>query len=315
MTDAPSTNALVPGQILDAYRIVGVLGAGGFGITYRAEETALGRPVAIKEYLPSDLAGRGENGIAVRPHSSTRARSFAFGLARFRDEARILLAFDHPNIVRVLRYFEAHGTGYVVMPYSGGQPLEHVLARAPTLPEAAIRRWLMPLLDGLEAVHAADFLHRDVKPANIVIDPEGRPFLIDFGAARHALGEESKTLSAVLSPGYAPFEQYYNRGHQGPWTDLYALGATLYRCITGRRPPEALERIDARMRGKRDPLAPAVETAGGGYAPEFLAAIDRALAVVETDRPQNVAEFRAMLGGAADARPAPGAGQLHGAPR
>jgi serine/threonine protein kinase len=236
------------------------------------------------------LAGRDENG-AVRAHSATRAERFAFGLARFRDEARILIAFDHAHIVRVLRYFEARGTGYVVMPYAEGRTLERALAAEPTLPEPAIRRFLPPLLDGLEAVHAAGFLHRDIKPANIFLAADDRPLLIDFGAARYALCEQNKTLTAVLSPGYAPFEQYY-RGQQGPWTDLYALGATLYRCVAGRSPPEALKRIDARMNGKPDPLVPAAAAAAGRYAPSLLAAIDRALAVAEGERPQNVAAFR-----------------------
>jgi serine/threonine protein kinase len=287
-------NALAAGRMLEGHRILRVLGAGGFGITYRAEEAALGRAVAIKEYLPSDLAGRGEDG-AVRPHSSTRAETFAFGLARFRDEARILLAFDHPTIVRVLRYFEAGGTGYVVMPYMAGCTLERVVQGDRALPEAEIRRFLPALLDGLAAVHATGFLHRDIKPANIFLAADGAPLLIDFGAARYALGEENKSLTTVLSPGYAPFEQYY-RGHQGPWTDLYALGATLYRCVTGRRPPDALERIDARVHSRPDPLVPAARAAAGAYAPNFLAAVDRMLALSEGDRPQSVAEVGGMLG-------------------
>jgi len=298
MSDTRYANALQPGQMLDAYRILEVLGAGGFGITYRAEEAALGhtpsRAVAIKEYLPNDLAGRAENGIAVRAHSALRAERFAFGLARFRDEARILLAFDHAHIVRVLRYFETHGTGYVVMPFAEGRTLEHALAAESTVPEAAIRRFLPPLLDGLEAVHAVGFLHRDIKPANIFLAEDDRPMLIDFGAARFALSEQNNNLTAVLSPGYAPFEQYY-RGQQGPWSDLYALGATLYRCVAGRSPPEALKRIDARRRREPDPLVPAAAAAAGRYAPTLLATIDRALAVGEGERPQSVAEFRTLL--------------------
>lgn len=291
-------NALPQGHLLEGYRIGSVLGAGGFGITYLAEEEPLGRRVALKEFLPREIAGRHANRITVRPHDAgVAAEQFRFGLDRFRDEARTLLAFEHPNVVQILRYLEANNTAYYVMPFVEGRALDQLLSAVRSLTGDELRPILFPLLDALDAVHKAAFLHRDIKPANIFVRSDGRPVLIDFGAARMAIGEHSRTLTAVLSPGYAPFEQYHEHGNQGPWTDLYALGATIYRCLTGKAPPEATVRVNAAMQRRTDPMVSALE-AGAGCADEnFLAATDCALAIAETDRPQSVEEFRALLAG------------------
>jgi len=298
--------ALPAGYELDGYHIEAVLGAGGFGITYRAREVAIKRTVAIKEFLPAGVAMRGKDATTVRPISAGEAEVFEWGLERFRGEAETLVRFDHPNIVRVYRYFQANGTGYLVMQYVEGDSLHAILERAGTLGESEVREVLEPILDGLERVHAAGFLHRDIKPANIYIRSDGVPVLIDFGSARLALGEKSKSLTAIVSGGYAPFEQYSSTVKQGPWTDIYALGATLYRAVTGRAPPDAMDRI------VEDEIVLARGAAGSGYSDSLLDAIDAALAMKGEDRPQSIAAFRAMLDLAAGAASA--GEQEHAAP-
>jgi hypothetical protein len=283
-------NALPTGYQFEGYRIDSVLGAGGFGMTYKATEVALGRSVAIKEFLPSGIVMRDANRASVHPFGSREQRDFEWGLASFRKEAATLVTFRHPNIITVHRYFEANGTAYMVMAYEEGESLGAVLARHPTLDESEIREILVPLLDGLARVHEAGFLHRDIKPDNIYIRQDGSPVLLDFGAARQALGEKSRSMTSIFTAGYAPFEQYSTRGNQGPWTDIYALGGVLYRCVTGERPPDAPDRI------RDDPCVPAAKAAKGRYTPALLAAIDHALAVDERARPQSIAAWRSELG-------------------
>jgi len=291
-------NALPKGYRFEGYRIDAVLGAGGFGMTYRAAEIALGRAVAIKEFLPGGIVMRDADRVSVHPMGPSEQRDFEWGLDSFRKEAATLVTFRHPNIVTVYRYFEANGTAYMVMAYEEGESLGAVLARHPTLDESEIREILVPLLDGLARVHDAGFLHRDIKPDNIYIRQDGSPVLLDFGAARQALGGKSRSVTSIFTAGYAPFEQYSSRGNQGPWTDIYAMGAVLYRCVTGDKPPDAPDRI------RDDPCVPAVKAAAGRYAAGFLRAIDHALAVDERARPQSIAAWRAELGLDAPAVPA-----------
>jgi serine/threonine protein kinase len=290
-------HALPIGHTFDGYRILRLLGAGGFGITYLAEETAIGRKVAIKEYLPQGFAARAADSFTVRAVSAGSQGQFAWGLDRFRKEASTLVAFEHPNIVSVYRYFEGNGTAYLVMQYVEGKALDALIAGAKTLAESEIEEVIFPILDGLEQVHAAHFLHRDIKPANIYIRKDGRPVLLDFGAARQAFGSETKSITAIVSEGYAPFEQYEAKGDQGPWTDVYAIGAVLYRCITGDRPPAAPERVSARLRGTADPMVAAREAGKGRYSRYLLEATDRALSTMQADRPRSIAELRALLKG------------------
>jgi len=291
---APDMAALAPGQAIHEYRIERVLGGGGFGITYLAQDANLQLPVAIKEYFPAHVAVRGsDNAVSVR--SAEAAERFDWGLERFIDEARALASFRHPNIVRVLRYFKDNGTAYIVMDYESGDPLKHWVSRQPGLDHAALLRLVFPLLDGLEAVHKLNFLHRDIKPDNIYIRADGSPVLLDFGAARRVSQEHDMTN--IVSPGFAPFEQYHSKGNQGPWTDLYSLGAVLYWLATGRKPLEAAARV------REDSMPKAVDVASrAAFGEALLRAIDWALQPNEQDRPQNVATLREALREAARER-------------
>ena len=290
-------NALTPGMEFEGYRIEGILGAGGFGVTYRATETLLDRQVAIKEYLPSGMAIREADGVSIAPIGATETADFKWGMERFRAEAQTLVNFRHPNIVTVYRYFETHGSGYLVMEYVEGRTLAELVRPDKALDEGEIHEILDPLLDGLKAVHDKGFLHRDIKPANIFIREDGSPVLIDFGAARQALGQHSKSLTSVVSAGYAPYEQYDSTSDQGPWTDLYALGGVLYRCVTGKVPPEAPARVSAVFDKGTDPLTDVHEAAQGSFSEPLLMAIDSALAIRQSERPQSVAAFRTLVAG------------------
>jgi len=287
-----AAHALPPGYALHEYRIESVLGTGGFGLTYLATDSNLSLKVALKEYLPADVAARGEDST-VQPRTDDATDTFQWGLQRFLDEARTLASFRHPSIVRVMRFFEANRTGYMVMEFVEGQPLYEWIATRRPLPQAALQAVAGPLLDGLEVIHRAGFLHRDIKPANIFVRNDGTPVLLDFGSARQLTGGNQE-LTAIVSPGYAPLEQYHAHGRQGPWSDLYALGGVLYWMVTGNRPIEAAARV------REDILAPVASVAGAGaYAPEFLEAIDWALKPEEDRRPQSVDAFRSRLMGGA----------------
>jgi serine/threonine protein kinase len=281
-------NALPLQSLLHEYRLEQVLGAGGFGMTYLAADTHLEKPVAIKEYLPSELAHRSPDGT-VQPITTERESGYRWGLERFLLEARTLARFSHPNIVRVLRYFEANGTAYMVMDYERGDPLKTRLGLSPQPPEAELKRLVAPLLDGLRAVHAAGFLHRDIKPDNIFVRADGQPVLIDFGAARQALGGETRSLTSVLTPGFAPLEQYSGEGKQGPWTDLYAMGGVLFRAVSDRNPPDAVKRL------RDDSVAGELAKLAGRYSEPFLRAIEWALAMDEKKRPQSIDEWSKAL--------------------
>ena len=283
-------NALPEGYRLQEYELVRVLGAGGFGITYLGYDDHLNKPVAIKEYFPSDFATRTDDGSVV-PQTSMSREDFEGGLDSFLREARTLARFDRcRHIVRVHRYFEAHGTAYIVMDYVEGEDLSAYFARQRTLSEAELKGILYPLLNGLAVVHEAGILHRDIKPANIVIRAEdGLPVLIDFGAARQAIGARSRRLSVIVTQGYAPIEQYSERGNQGPWTDIYALGAVCYRALTGEVPDDATDRV------QHDRLVPVSQRYEGQASRGFLSAIDAALSVYGEDRPQSVAAWRKAL--------------------
>ena len=270
------------------YLIGKVLGKpGGFGITYLALDTRLETRVAIKEYLPRDLAGRDAGHATVSAHSAQDDEFFRYGLTQFLQEARTLARFDHANIVRVRNFFEENGTGYLVMDYYDGVTLADHLAQQPQgrLTEETAVGILMPILDGLREVHAKNILHRDIKPQNIYLTTGNRPILLDFGAARQAMSERSRSLSVVLSEGYAPYEQYHRRGEQGPWTDIYASAAVLYHAVAGEPPPPATERV------AEDEL----DIDALGVSAALTSALRAGLAVDPRNRPQTVAEFQGLL--------------------
>ena len=280
--------ALSPGTKLLEFEIEAVLGHGGFGITYRALDTTLRETVAVKEYFPNALAGR-VSSITVSAKSETDQEDFAGGLKAFLEEARLITRFRHPNIVHVRRFFEMHGTGYIVLDYERGRTLSQRLGAGP-VPEAELRGILAGLLAGLEAMHERAILHRDLKPSNVIIREDGTPVLIDFGAARDFAGRNSRSITAIAAPGYSPPEQYgVGEQQQGPWTDLYSLGAIAYRCVTGTVPIDSLRRL------RKDPLIPATIAAAGKYDPALLGTIDWMLKLEERERPASVAEVRAGL--------------------
>ena len=285
-----SLSALPDGtELVGDYRIKRVLGAGGFGITYLADEQALGRLVTIKEYFPAEFAARRNRSAA--PRSRDVADDYQWGLDRFIEEAQTLARFDHPNVVRVHRYFRANDTAYMVLKFEEGGSFKawlKGLKRAPR--QAELDKMMAPLLDALEIVHNADFLHRDIAPDNIMVRKDGSPVLIDFGSARGAMASQSRTVSALVKPGYSPYEQYATSGaNQGPWTDIYALGATLYHAITGKRPPDAPSRV------VKDEYVPALDAVSGSYRDTFLDAIDKALRIEIGERPQRIADWRSAL--------------------
>jgi formylglycine-generating enzyme required for sulfatase activity len=289
-------NALPEGFRLHWYRIGGVLGQGGFGITYLATDTNLDKAVAIKEYVPIELAVR-ESGVSVHPFTEDRKQSYLWGLQRFLSEARTLAKFVHPNIVRVFAVFEVNNTAYMVMEYEQGDCLEDLIKFDRIGGEANLLRIVHPILDGLEYIHEAGFIHRDIKPDNIYVRGDGSPVLLDFGSARMALGGQTRTLTSVVSPGYAPYEQYHaQEGKQGPWTDIYGLGATMYAALNrGQGPLDALVRSNARIENKPDPLVPAGSITHGRYSTKLLEAIDAALVFMPQERPQSIAAWRNML--------------------
>lgn len=277
------------------YAFEEALGVDPVGITYRAREIATGRLVAIKEYYPRDLALRGSDGISVLPTGQERRHNFLWGLERFLREANALAGVQHPNIVRVVRFFAENGTAYLVMAYVEGEDLGSILQRTGTLGEKELSHILTRLLGGLVAVHGKGIQHRDISPEHIRIRPSADPILLSFGAARQALGSRKDGLPADVSPGYAAIEQYHGLDKQGPQTDIYALGAVLYRAVSGRAPPTALIRATAARSGAVDPLVPAASLGKGRYSPGFLEGIDRALALDPTKRPQSVGEWQAIL--------------------
>lgn len=274
---------------LHEFKFEKVLGQGGFGITYLAFDVNLMQHVAIKEYYPREFANRDSTFTIHAVGNSEDKDTFAWGLKRFLDEARVLAQLNHPNIISIKRFFEAHGTAYLVMEYCDGKPLDEIIRDHGPLNESELIEILFPLLDGLEHVHEKLFLHRDIKPANIFIRRNGSPVLLDFGAAKHEMTSHSKSVTSLATAGYAPFEQYSTKGKQGAWSDIYGLSATVYRAISGIKPQDAPGRM------LEDTLEPAAELLKGKYSPSLLIAIDKALAIRPESRPQTIQEFRSLI--------------------
>jgi len=275
--------AVLAGQ----YRVGKVLGRpGGFGITYLGWDIYLQQKVAIKEYLPPEIAARIPESQDITVHTQDDRKSFDNGKEQFLREARIVAQLDHPSVVRVRGFFNANDTAYMVMDYYDGMTLDAYFEQVKPVLEPMVASSLMQLvLDGLDYVHQHGVIHRDLKPHNIYIAAIGKPIILDFGAARHAVAG-LKSISVVLTEGYAPLEQYQRHGGQGPWTDIYGVGATLYRMITGRGPPVALDRLH------RDQL----EVDGYAGLPDVLVPIMRkALALKPEDRYQSASAFKLAL--------------------
>ena len=286
-------DALPPGTLFGEFEIIRVLGVGGFGIVYLAQDHSLERQVALKEYMPASLASRGV-GPAVTVRSAAFAETYAIGLRSFVNEARLLARFDHPSLVKVYRFWEDNATAYMVMPYLQGVTLRdarRAMSHAPD--EAWIRSVLEPMLDALEQLHREGVFHRDIAPDNILLPPEGAPILLDFGAARRVISDRTQSLTAILKPSYAPIEQYADMTamRQGPWTDVYALGAVVHYLLFGAPPAPATARAvqnDAVQIEHR--IVP-------GVSPHFMAVVAWMLAVRPLERPQNVASVRGALSG------------------
>ena len=278
--------ALRAGTVLNNRYIVGrVLGQGGFGITYVAFDTQLQTRMAIKEYMPSDIATRVE-GTTVSIMMDTKSDDFTYGAERFQEEARTLAKFiGHPNIAGVSSYFDENDTSYFVMDYIEGVSFKSYIANnGGKVSVDETLNVMIPILRALTAVHAEGFIHRDVTPDNIYISKDGNVKLLDFGSARYSIGDKSKSLDVILKVGYAPKEQYIRRGRQGPYTDVYSCAACFYAALTGYLPPESLERLD------HDELVPVSQA--GVEVPEWLdKAILKGLAVQPEDRFQSAAEF------------------------
>ena len=276
------------GKPIDHYVIKGVLGAGGFGITYLAEHSRLGKKYAIKEYFPQAFSRR--DGMTVRP-TGRSGPIYHRGLENFTSEARALAKFKHPAILDVTHIFEENGTAYIVLAFEQGRDMAvwlRSLKRPPTQEE--LDALLGPLLNALEEIHKRDLLHRDIAPDNVLIRTDGSPVLIDFGSAREAVRERPNVMSAIVKHGFSPPEQYSTQpGLQGPWTDIYGLSATLFMAITGQKPPEAMERM------MQENISSIAQLAPNGYRPDFLTAIDLGLRLRPEERPQSVAAWRSML--------------------
>ena len=288
-TPAESPLHLKPGTILKGHYLIGrVLGHGGFGITYLAYDINLGYKLAIKEYFPQGMATRSTENTAISVYSGDTKEHFEYGLEKFIDEGRTLARFDDiPEIVTAKDFFKENGTAYLVMSYIDGITLKkYVEQNGGKLPLDAVLTIMLPIMKALETVHKAGILHRDISPDNIYITKNFNVRLLDFGAARYAMGEHSKSLSVLLKPGYAPVEQYKTKGNQGPWTDVYAVGATIYRALTGITPPDALDRLDEDTIKRPSEL-------GVIIGPQYEQALMKALSVRAADRFQSMEEFEA----------------------
>ena len=273
--------ALPQGFQLDQYRIERQLSLGGFSIVYLAHDEA-GIPVAIKEYLPNSLALRKEGEIEPQVPDEHRA-AFRYGMKCFFEEGRALAKLMHPNVVRVLNFFRANGTVYMVMQFERGRTLhDYIQKHRGEVKEMLIRSVFARMLNGLREVHAHKLLHLDIKPSNIYLRNDGTPVLLDFGAARQTLLSDQPVLKPMYTPGYAAPEQYDKRELLGPWSDIYSVGASLHACVTGSAPPRADERV------KTDTLQPVAKTQAGRYDPQLLELIDWCLQLDPLARPQSV---------------------------
>lgn len=295
MTSYPDT--LQRGDTISCYQIEEVLGRGGFAVTYLAVDLNLDVHVAIKEYLPRELIYRDEQ-LNVHARRAEFAEDYDIGLSNFAREAKTLARFKHLNIVRVHQVIHKYNTAYMVMDYEHGQEFAEVLENNQTLPEDDLRAILFPIFDGVEEIHRHGLAHRDIKPSNIYLRDNGSPVLLDFGAARYTMSETTQQLTAVVTVGYTPIEQYnVSENDQGPWSDIYALAAVLYEAVTGEMPVDSVTRASATLTSSSDPLAPVKNKAQLDYSDDFLNAIDWGLKMEAEDRPRSIAQWRDAFNG------------------
>ncbi|MBB6579515.1 serine/threonine protein kinase [Comamonas odontotermitis] len=290
--------SLPVGTRLSEFELLSIIGEGGFSIVYLAYDHSLQRTVAIKEYLPGAIAFRDGEGI-VRPRFEKYEGTFKTGLQSFLNEARILAQFEHPALIRIHRFWEQNGTAYMVMQYCKGRTLRKVLQDEPD--RRAQEQWIKqqviaPVLDALRLLHSKNYYHRDLSPDNIMVLDTGAPMLLDFGAARQVIGDMTQALTVILKPGFAPIEQYADDEsmRQGPWTDIYGVGAVLYFVVTGKAPVASVARL------VKDPLKKLQQSAEYAISPSFAQAIDHSLAVFPNDRPQSIDDFQIELSPSAD---------------
>lgn len=275
------TAPLPPGFRLDGYTIQHKISGGGFGLVYLAQDEQ-GQAVALKEYLPVGVVERQADG-SVQPISAADQGAFRYGMRCFFEEGRALATLSHPNVVRVLNFFRANNTVYMAMRYEQGDTLHRLIhAEQSALLEPVIVAIFIHLLNGLREVHARKLLHLDIKPGNIFIRTDGSPVLIDFGSARQALAHGPAAIAPMYTPGFAAPELYKQRDRMGPWTDIYAVGASMYACLAKCGPPAADKRVEM------DEMVPTVQSYAGLYSEGFLSLIDTMLRLPDTDRPQSV---------------------------
>ncbi|MDR0550119.1 MAG: serine/threonine protein kinase [Deltaproteobacteria bacterium] len=286
------------GFTLKDYQIVSVLGQGGFGVTYKAKDVKTEKFVVIKEHFPQDLAARVQVSYQVIPKNSTSETEYQRSLNSFLREAETIAQFSHTNIIQIIDYFEILGTAYYVMPFYEGQTLAEKLAKAPQgkTTTQEVLTWLPPILSALQAIHAQGILHRDLKPENIFFKTINQPVLIDFGSARNALTATLPTTVVVITPGFSPPEQYSRLiSTQGPWTDVYALAAVIYNCLTGEIPATAAARQAAVAENEPDPLAAKLSVLAKENHPALIAALEKSLKLVRKKRIQGIKQFSEAL--------------------
>ena len=304
----PYHHALKSGASVENFNISRTLGVGGFGITYQAYDEHLERDVALKEYFPSSLALRADDGLSINPREPDDRANYEYGLERFLDEAKTLAKFDHPNIVRVTQFLKRNNTAYLVMNYEQGESLQLQLKKQVTIDQHRLIEIVMDLFRGLQVVHYKQFLHRDIKPGNILICGDGRPVLLDFGSARQAV--QDREMTAIITPGYAPFEQYFGKQNQGAWTDLYAIGATMFHCLTGLKPTPALDRMNQLKQGQDDPVVKVIDYANLSCSRELVDFMLALMAPEVEARPQSAADALAICQQIKDKLQAQGGGEI-----
>ncbi len=289
-------NSLPIGSKVEEFEILSVLGAGGFGITYKVLDTNLDTVMVIKEYMPNSFASRGNNNTTVTC-IVTNQETFEWGMQRFLEEAKLLRKFDHISIVKTHRVFRANNTAYFVMEFYEGETLEEYLERKKSkkFTQDEILSVMMPIIEGLKAVHQAGVLHRDIAPDNIFLRVNKVPILIDFGASRNAIGVKSQNISAIVKHGYSPPEQYTSNSVQDTTTDLYAISAVIYEMITGYKPPESTQRQTEVLNDNKDPIEDIVTKYKNRFEKPFLETIAKGLSLKQKSRVSSIAKFQEQL--------------------